>query len=402
MEKSKTQVKDRKFNFTKKDIEQLRPDKDEKTQYWDTKTRGLYIQVSRTGVKSFYVRRKVHGRSERLFLGRHPELSIEQARTKASLFHASLADGNNLAQARRIELNELTLGELFEEYMERHANKSRKTGSQIQRQFEMGFAQWKNLKLSAITTEDAEFVHREIGASRGQYAANRALELLRALFNKAKEWKHYKGDNPTETVTMYVERSRVRILQADEFKRFFKALDEEEDKDIRDFVKLSLFTGARKTNVLSMRWADIDLKASLWTIPGEQSKNSEAHSIPLTSEETRILKERKGWLAMKGKGQQISPFVFPGKGKTGHLVEPKRAWRGLLKRAEIENLHLHDLRRSMASWMANSGAHVALIQSAMNHKDLKTTLTVYAHTVKDAERNAREKAHKLMLGHKRK
>jgi len=95
-------------------------------------------------------------------------------------------------------------------------------------------------------------------------------------------------------------------------------------------------------------------------------------------------------------------YVFFGEGKTGHLVEPKRQWKNILAKAEIENLHLHDLRRSMASWMANSGANVSLIQSALNHKDLKTTLTVYAHTVKDAERDARQKAHALMLGHKSK
>lgn len=92
--------------------------------------------------------------------------------------------------------------------------------------------------------------------------------------------------------------------------------------------------------------------------------------------------------------------MFFGNGKTGHLVEPKRQWRNDLSKAGIENLHLHDLRRSIASRMANSGANVALIQSAMNHKDLKITLTIYVHTVKDAERDARWKAHALMLGHK--
>lgn len=83
----------------------------------------------------------------------------------------------------------------------------------------------------------------------------------------------------------------MRIIQADEFQRFFAALEEEAGQDIQDFVLL--ITGARKTNVLAMSWADIDLKAGTWTIPGEQAKNSQAHTVPLTEEELKILRRRK-------------------------------------------------------------------------------------------------------------
>ncbi len=202
---------------------------------------------------------------------------------------------------------------------------------------------------------------------------------------KLVEWKIFKGSNPTETITMFPEQNRVRIIQADEFQRFFAALDEEADQDIRDFVLLSLFTGARKSNVLAMSWSDIDLKSGTWTIPGEQAKNSQTHAVPLTEEELKILRRRKKDQEKQRQKDPDNPkyegnfYVFFGNGKTGHLVEPKRQWRNILNKAGIENLHLHDLRRSMASWMANSGANVALIQSAMNHKDLKTTLTIYAH-----------------------
>ncbi|MBY0552805.1 MAG: site-specific integrase [Candidatus Obscuribacterales bacterium] len=398
----------KKFNFTKKEIEALPDAKTDKDQYWDTKARGLYIQVSKAGVKSFFVRRKIHGHSERLFLGRFPELTVEQARIKCAEFHASLAQGKNLAETRREDLKEMTLGDLFRQYLERHARKSRKTSDEIEKQFERSFSKWKERKLSAVTSEIAEAIHQSIGDARGPYAANRAIELLRALYNKAVEWKLYKGSNPTETITMFPEQNRVRIIQADEFQRFFEALDQEADQDIQDFVLLSLFTGARKANVLAMSWADIDMKAGTWTIPGEQAKNSQTHTIPLTDEELKILRRRQKDQEKQRQKDPQNPkyvgnhFVFYGTGKTGHLVEPKRQWRNILSRAGIENLHLHDLRRSMASWMANSGANVALIQSAMNHKDLKTTLTIYAHTVKDAERDARQKAHALMLGHKSK
>lgn len=94
--------------------------------------------------------------------------------------------------------------------------------------------------------------------------------------------------------------------------------------------------------------------------------------------------------------QTSGEFVFPGEGVTGHYVEPKRAWKRLLARAKVEGLHIHDLRRSLASFMANAGADVSLIQSALNHKDIKTTLTVYVRTARSAELTAREKAHDLI------
>lgn len=182
-----------------------------------------------------------------------------------------------------------------------------------------------------------------------------------------------------------------------EFKKFFAAL-ETETGDLKDFVMLSLLTGARKSNVLAMRWADIDLRAAVWVIPGSVTKNGQTQAVPLTIAEMEILQRR--WKVRKRQVHK-SEYVFPGEGSKGHLVDPKKAWKSLLKRAEIEDLHLHDLRRSMASWMANAGANVALIQSAMNHRDLKTTLAVYTHTVKDAEREARSKAHQLMLNQRK-
>jgi integrase len=385
---------DRKLNFRKKDIEDLPLPADGKLQeHWhDTKVRGLYVLVTAAGTKTFYVRRKVKGRSERLLLGRFPDLSVELARTKAMQFHSALTDGKNLVEARRGELAELTLGELFQSYLDKHAKKSRKTWQIIEQDFERNFSQWKNRKLSSIAQADVEKLHGRIAISRGKYASNRALELIRAIFNKGIQWKLCSKDNPAFGITPFPEESRIRILQPDEFTRFFKALDEEPDEIIRDFIAISLLTGTRKANVLSMSWTDINIKGATWTIPGAESKNGQPHTIALTKQEIEILERRS-------KGSK-SDFVFPGHGVTGHLVEPKRAWARILERAKIDNLHLHDLRRSMASWMANTGANAPLIQSALNHRDMKTTLTIYAHTVKGAERAAREKAQKFMFSHR--
>ena len=309
-------------------------------------------------------------------------------------FHSSISKGHNLAQVRREEFGEMTLGELFDEYIQRHAQKSCKTWNVIVQSFERDFQPWKTRRLSAIAAEDVEKLHGRIAQTRGQYAANRALELLRAIYNKGIRWKLFRGDNPAANLTLFKEETRIRILQPNEFDKFLEALEYEADDTIRDFIMLSLLTGARKANLLSMRWSDINADAKLWFISGEETKNGRPHAVPLTERELAILRRRFQ--------TKKNEYVFYGDGATGHLVDPKRAWRRVLKAAGITDLHLHDLRRSMASWMANTGANVSLIQSALNHKDVKTTLFVYAHTVKDSERKAREKAHNFMLSRKKK
>lgn len=381
--------KGKRINLTKKKIEELEPPQNKQQErYYDSKTRGLFVLVTAAGTKVFYVRRKVKGKSELYTLGRFPELTIEQARAKASGFHSAITNGKNPVEARRAERSELTLGELFEEYLNRHLKKSRKTWETVIVVFNRYFASWKNYRLSTITRTDVEKLHASIGENSGKYAANRALDLLKAIYNKGIRWQLYDGNNPAVGISEFTEQPRERVLQPNEMERFFQAVDQEQDRDFKDFIRLCLWTGQRKSNVLAMRWEDIDFKGHTWTIPGEKMKNNQSLRLALSETELQILKARHK--------KPLGEWVFPGTGRTGHFVEPKRLWSKLLERAKIQDLHIHDLRRSLASYMANAGADVSLIKSALNHKDIKTTLNVYIHTAKAAELEARENAHKLM------
>ena len=111
------------------------------------------------------------------------------------------------------------------------------------------------------------------------------------MYNKANQWKTYTGENPASGITEFKEQKRDRILNPDEFARFFKALDDEE-QNFKDFVILALLTGQRKSNVLAMSWNQIDHEGGTWTIPGEQMKNEQSMSIKLTDIERQILKRR--------------------------------------------------------------------------------------------------------------
>jgi integrase len=379
------------INFTKREIERLPlpAPGSQQVRYFDELVRGLYILVSPGGTKTFYCRRKLQGKSERLCIGRFPDLSIEQARTKAQEFQSQLSVGQNFAEVRRQSHKEMTLEELFEHYVEKHLSKKGRRVAEITASFDKAFSHWKTRRLSVIDPTEVMELHQKIADTRGPLAANRAIEILRAMFNKAIKWRFFEGRNPATIVTMFPENARSRVLDEGEYERLQAALDREANPVMRDFFMLALLTGARKSNLLAMRWKDINFTTGTWTIPGEVTKTGDQYIVALTDIDLAILKKRM----VSAPGE----YVFPGDKNHGHLADPKRAWARVLKRAKITDLRLHDLRRSMASWMANSGANASVIQGALNHKDIKTTMLVYAHTAKNAERDAKAKAQQSLL-----
>ncbi len=378
---------DKKLNFTKKTIDDLSiPPDGQRTYYYDTKTQGLCICVTSSDKKTFFVYRKINGRPERIKLERYPGMSIEQARGKASEINASIAKGENPAQIRRAGKEELTLGELFENYLSLYAKKHKSSWKEDERQFNCYLSDWKKRKLSSIRKIDIHKLHQKIGNTNGKYAANRLLALLSTLFNQANELDLCdKKENPAANVKKFEEKSRERFLQADELPRFFSALAEEENECARDYILLSLLTGARKSNVLAMRWDQLNLEVGLWIIP--KTKNGDSHTIPVVAQALEILKNRHA--------NKVSEWVFPGGGKSGHLEDPKKAWQRILKRAEINDLRIHDLRRSLGSWQASTGASLAIIGKTLAHRNVSTT-AIYARLNIDPVRDAMNKATQAM------
>src|SRR5918996_2235891 len=153
-----------KFNFTKANIEALSlPSAGKRAYHYDTKQRGLGVSVTSQGTKTFIVYRKINGMPERIFLGHYPDLTIEQARGKAAEAMAAIARGESPADRRRAARAEMTLGELFTEYMERHAKLHKKSWEKDQSMFRLYLSHWTNRKLSAIHKSDIQALHAKVG-----------------------------------------------------------------------------------------------------------------------------------------------------------------------------------------------------------------------------------------------
>ena len=374
------------INFTKAAIDNLRaPAPGARLEVYDTKTQHLRVRVSHTGRKVFEVYRWHQGRPTRIKIGVWPDLSIEQVRKAAEKLNADFAAGEDPAESRRQRRQEMTFAELFDQYMERHAKQRKITWQEDQNQFDRYLGGIANKKLSAITRKDVAALHARIGAT-APTAANRVLSLLSSVFGRAIEFDLWAGANPCTGVRKFPEEARDRFLSGDELRRFFEALEQEPNDTARDFFATALLTGARRANVLEMKWADIDLDAATWRIG--RTKNGTPQTVALVDPVVELLRERKR--------QASSVFVFPGKGKTGHYTEPKRAWKTLLKRAKIEGARIHDLRRTMGSWQAMNGSSLPVIGGSLNHKSQATT-AIYARLDLNPIRSSMEKAAAAML-----
>lgn len=380
------------LNFTKASLTALPPAPDGKlATYYDTKVGGLMLLITSRGAKTFYVYRRINGRPERVKLGRFPEMTVDLARLKAHETNGAIAAGQDPAAAKRESRAALTFGELFEWYMnepKKTGPRSAKTELEYRKQFRLHLTSMAGKKPAQISEREVEALIRQVGRDGGPYMANRVLALVRAVFNRAIRKGLIKGHNPATGVEPFMERSRDRRLMPHEVERFLAAVADEPNDTVRDYVLLSLYTGARKANVLAMRWEQIDFAGRTWCIP--RTKNGTAQTVPLEDAELELLSRRR--LA----AQASSSWVFPGNGQTGHLADPKSGWRRILDRAEIEDLRLHDLRRSLASFMVDSGASLPVVGKALNHQSQATT-AIYARLSLDPIRQAKRAAHGAML-----
>ena len=392
-----------KISFTKKVLDKLPlPPVGKRVDYFDTSTNHLTLRVSHVGTKAFVLYRKIDGVAERLTLGRYPAMSIDQARRMVAQHNGSIAVGQNPAEEKRSMRQESALGEVFKRYMVEYAKPHKKSWEIDEQRYNVHLIHWQNKKLSAIKKQHVQKLliyiaenqrliegvdklgRRKVKRVGGKGASNQILRLLRKVFNQAIDWG-WEGDNPCTRIKEYKSKSRDRFLEGDELPKFFEALAEEPNTTARDYILASLLTGARRTNVLEMRWEQINFERREWLIP--ETKNGESQRLPLISAMLTLLNDRKV-------EAYDSEWVFPSHGSTGHLTNPDKTWKRVLARAGIDDVRgtwLHDLRRSMASWQANTGASLSVIGKSLNHKNVNTT-AVYARLAIDPVRESMEKA----------
>ncbi len=340
--------------------------------YYDTITPHLCLCVWSTGRRVWYWLGRQNGRTRRVKLGAYPEMPPESARKAAAKLSVEVNEGRDPGRPKH---GGVTIAALFEHWLAK-AKRRKKTWAEDQRKFDRYFGTLRNRRIDQVTASDVAKWHDHLGEKHGPYLANRCRALLSAIYGAAHELG-YDGPNPCQHVKRFPEHSRDRFLLPDEVRPFFEALAAEPPL-WRDFWLICLFTGARRGNVQRMEWKQIDFAQGVWYLPGQTTKAGLPLAIVLPPPALAILRHRF-------EHRDSDTWVFPSERGTGPLQDPRKSWARVTKRSGIQDLRPHDLRRTLGSWQALSGASLQVIGQSLGHSDLKST-QVYARLLLDPVR----------------
>ncbi len=360
---------------------------------WDTLVSGFGVRLSPCGHCAFVVRYRIHGRLRRLTIGPFPRVSLADARQIARDTLRDAQGGVDIARQKIDARQAETFAELADEYIKHHAAKKRSGREDIRilkgsphrkrtgkRPHVPLVARWGALRVKEITRRDVRELLDEI-AARAPVMANRTLALVRKMFNFAIE-RDWLESNPCQMVKPPgQERQRDRVLNEDEIRRVWSALDAEAPA-IAALFRLRLLTAQRGGEVEGAAWSEMDVGAGWWTIPAERSKNGLAHRVPLSPPAVQILKSLRlqAEKAAAVAEQKPSLWIFPSRHKRlSHMAHAQKAIERVVTSSKV-SFRGHDLRRTAASLMVGAGVSRLVVSKILNHVETGVT-AVYDVTV---------------------
>ena len=356
---------------------------------WDDRMPGFGVRIYPSGMKSFVLSYRHQGRKRLMAIGRYGVLTLDMARDKA---RQALVDSNGgcdpLDQRAKRNHGE-TIADLAETYIERHAKVHKRTWIADQRAINKYILPaWATKQVQNLERSDVARLHHDVGRTY-PYTANRLLELISKMCELARIWGFVDEGamNPARGITRFKEHKRERYITPQELPKLAIAIDNESNLYARYAIWLFLLTGLRKSELLKSRWADVDWNREELTI--QDTKNGRPHHLPLSSAALAVLRQLPR--------QEGNPFLFPGREAGKNLVNIDKAWRRIRTEAGVPDVRLHDLRRTVGSWLAQAGNSLHLIGRVLNHKTPCTT-QVYARFSNDHVRDALESLGQNLLG----
>lgn len=352
---------------------------------YDTEISGFGIRITARGRRSFVLNYTVSGRERRITIGQYgiDAWNVAAARRRAGELRRYVDSGNDPLADREERRSAPTIADLAKRYIEEQVPKTRPSTAKSYRQLIDGeiLPALRHLKVAMVTFADVDDLHRNITSRGRPYRANRTIAVLSRMFSLAIKWR-WRNDNPVRGLERNQEPKRDRYLSSAEVSDLLDALDGHRDRQASDIIRLLLLTGARRGEVQSARWADIDLDKGVWSKPGATTKQKSLHRVPLSGQALEMLRRLRSDLGVD------AVFVFP-KGAS-YRREIKDSWAEIREAAKLGSARMHDLRHTFASFLASAGTSLPIIGALLGHTQPATTAR-YAHFFDDPLRTATEK-----------
>ncbi len=352
---------------------------------WDTVTRGFGLRIYPTGRKSYVITYSAKGRQRFYTLGRHDEMTLPEARTEALSVIVRARTGEDPSGARLAARQAPTVSDLADRFIEEHARIKKKA-----RNVKRDRRAWDRCilprlgrrKVADIDRADVAKLVAEMSSTPAM--ANKVISLLSKAFNLAEIWGwRPEGTNPCRHVSRYREESRERYLSEKELGRLGDVLAEAErargvTAHAVAAIRLLILTGCRSAEILTLRWEDIDFERRCLRLPDSKTGR---RTIVLNSGALQILDDLE---RIEG-----NPYVIPGQKPRRHLSALQPLWKRIRSEAGIEDVRIHDLRHTYASFGVNAGHNLSVIGKLLGHSKILTTQR-YAHVADHSIRRANE------------
>lgn len=358
------------------------------------KTRGLALRVTSAGTKAFvFCYSDPTGRERRIVVGRYKPWTLAAAKKRVEELRRDLDHGIDPAAVRQERRTAPTLSDLWQSYSTSELPKlSAASQRDIRRCWEKKIRPQlgPHTQLCTLKREHIQKLVDHVTSTSGEVAGNRCHSYIRRMLTIAVANEMVGQNVATRHIQRNQEQPRHRYLTREEADRLLSAIDANLHLPGVAAVKVLLLTGARRAEVLGMRWAEIDLETAVWVKPPSNTKQRRIHRVPLSKVAVELLQ------TLKARGD-ASPYVFPSSGREGHLTEIKRSWAKLCSLAQIEKCRLHDLRHTFASLIVSGGGTLPMIGAMLGHSQPSTTQR-YAHLFDEPLRAAAEQVASAITG----
>jgi integrase len=343
--------------LTAKAVEAIKPAAD-RQEIPDALLPGLYLIVQPSGARSWAVRYRHGDRTRKLTLGPFPALDLKAARERGAKALRAAAEGRDPGQEKRNERG--TVEDVVEQFLDRysrhnHSPRTRKESERLLRLYIL--SPWGGRPANSISRAEVRDMLDRLMADDTPVLANRVHSIARKLFGWAVEQDIISVSPLAGLKAPAVEKSRDRVLTDPELRRVWSAAGETTDPVYGAMVRFLILTGQRRGEVAGLKWSELDLKARLWTLPKERTKNSRAHDVPLSRQAIAVI----GALPRTSDHYVFSPT---GKAAINGFGKPKVR---LDKLCGLSDWTVHDIRRSVASGMARLGVSLPVIEKVLNH-----------------------------------
>lgn len=358
---------------------------------WDTEVRGFGCKITPAGKKVFFVYYRTRdGQQRRPSIGPHGALKCETARQIAQELLSAVAKGGDPSSDRQEARSAPIVRDACERFMREYAA-PRSKQSYLKQQRRMIDTRIVpaigSMKIAAVTRSHVVALHTSLRDT--PYEANRVLALLSVIFSQGELWGlRPEGSNPCRLVPRFPERRRERLLSDAEVQRIFNKLEEaeragSEATSVILAIRLLFATACRASEILGLRWEYLHKETGEIVWP--DNKAGGELRKPLTEEVASLLRFTNRTVG--------NPFVCVSGDRSGTLPMSslEKAWRRLLKQADVKHCGLHAIRHRAATDIANDASiplHVAM--KLTGHKTL-ATLQRYLHVARDQAKDAAER-----------